>query len=40
MSDVATRGIVLDSGKMIAAGTVRDILASESVKAAYLGVLS
>jgi ABC-type branched-subunit amino acid transport system ATPase component/ABC-type branched-subunit amino acid transport system permease subunit len=40
MSDVVTRGIVLDSGKMIAAGTVRDILASESVKAAYLGVLS
>jgi ABC-type branched-subunit amino acid transport system ATPase component len=40
ISDIAERGIVLDSGRTIAAGTVRDIMASENVKAAYLGVLS
>jgi ABC-type branched-subunit amino acid transport system ATPase component/ABC-type branched-subunit amino acid transport system permease subunit len=40
MSDIATRGIVLDSGKTIATGTVHEIMASENVKAAYLGALS
>jgi ABC-type branched-subunit amino acid transport system ATPase component/ABC-type branched-subunit amino acid transport system permease subunit len=40
VSNIADRGIVLDSGREIARGTVRDIMAEESVKAAYFGALS
>jgi branched-chain amino acid transport system permease protein len=39
VSDIAGRGIVLDSGKVIAGGTVRDIMADAGVKAAYFGAL-
>lgn len=40
VSNIAERGLVLDSGKPIAQGTVRDIMAHASVKAAYFGALS
>jgi ABC-type branched-subunit amino acid transport system ATPase component/ABC-type branched-subunit amino acid transport system permease subunit len=40
ISDIAERGIVLDIGRQIAAGTVREIMAEERVKAAYFGALS
>jgi branched-chain amino acid transport system permease protein len=39
ISDIAERGIVLDVGREIAAGTVREIMAEEGVKAAYFGAL-
>jgi branched-chain amino acid transport system ATP-binding protein len=39
ISEIAERGIVLDVGREIAAGTVREIMAEESVKAAYFGAL-
>jgi ABC-type branched-subunit amino acid transport system ATPase component/ABC-type branched-subunit amino acid transport system permease subunit len=40
VSAIAERGIVLDSGKEIARGSVREIMAQESVRAAYFGALS
>jgi ABC-type branched-subunit amino acid transport system ATPase component len=40
VSNIAERGIVLDSGRQIARGAVRDIMAEENVKAAYFGALS
>jgi ABC-type branched-subunit amino acid transport system ATPase component/ABC-type branched-subunit amino acid transport system permease subunit len=40
VSNIAERGLVLDSGRPIAQGAVRDIMAQESVKAAYFGALS
>jgi ABC-type branched-subunit amino acid transport system ATPase component/ABC-type branched-subunit amino acid transport system permease subunit len=39
VSDIAARGIVLDSGKTIAAGSVREIMTAENVRAAYFGAL-
>ena len=36
---LAARGIVLDSGKTIAAGSVREIMTAENVRAAYFGAL-
>jgi ABC-type branched-subunit amino acid transport system ATPase component len=40
ISNIAERGVVLDSGKQIARGTVREIMTDERVKAAYFGALS
>jgi len=40
VSNVASRGLVLDSGKPIAQGALRDIMAQATVKAVYFGALS
>jgi branched-chain amino acid transport system permease protein len=40
VAGIATRGIVLDSGKAIALGGIRDILADERVNEAYFGALA
>jgi branched-chain amino acid transport system permease protein len=40
LAEIAERGIVLDSGKIIAEGAVQEIMTSENVKAAYFGALS
>ncbi|MDB5410835.1 MAG: hypothetical protein JWL84_5747 [Rhodospirillales bacterium] len=40
VAGIAERGIVLDSGKVIALGGIRDILADERVNAAYFGALA
>jgi ABC-type branched-subunit amino acid transport system ATPase component/ABC-type branched-subunit amino acid transport system permease subunit len=40
IAGIASRGIVLDSGRTIASGAVRDIMADAGVRAAYFGALS
>jgi branched-chain amino acid transport system permease protein len=40
VSSVATRGMVLDSGRMVTTGAMADILADERVQSAYFGALT
>jgi ABC-type branched-subunit amino acid transport system ATPase component/ABC-type branched-subunit amino acid transport system permease subunit len=40
VADIAERGVVLDSGRQIAIGPVRDILAAPQVREAYFGSLA
>jgi branched-chain amino acid transport system permease protein len=40
VSDVASRGLVLDSGRPIITGSMRDILADERVQSVYFGALT